>query len=555
MLKKTSLALCVCAGLALLPGATAHAESSYTFYGSGWGHGIGLSQYGAYGLAKKGWDAPKILKHYYSGVQVEERVAPARVFRVGLVQRRRSFRFTAAEGSFRLILASGKVLAKVPQGGTARVTISGGRYVVEKPGGGIAKGGSAGVALRVRRATGAVVRSTEWRHLSGRGRLEVVIASASRGHLVAVVKPEQYLYGLGEVPSSWPSAALGAQAIAARTYAYRKIADGPSQQRAECACGILASTRDQYYIGLDKERAAAGGLWVAAVHATAKRVATYGGSPIFTYYSSSSGGFTENVENVWIGATPKAYLKGVCDPGDWVPANPNRTWSLELTAQQVSNKLKGLTGAIGTVTGFSDYSLGVSGRVKKVRVVGTSGSLVVEGWDLRTALGLKDTRFRVNQNRNVIGKIRTAYDALGCAPGVPAGAATAASGGRYQSFQQGRLYQHDARDQVAWVRGPALDKYLALGETGSPLGLPYQAEETAAGLRVLFDGGEIYAWSAGAFEVHGAVLAKYLEAGGHAGSLGYPTSDVTPVGGAEQSTFEHGTISCSGGTVDTCTVA
>lgn len=131
---------------------------------------------------------------------------------------------------------------------------------------------------------------------------------------------DEYLWGIGEVPSSWPAAALEAQAIAARTYALGKL----SRLRAECDCNIYNSTIDQNFVGYSKESEKIYGIfWKEAVNKTFvddenAMVITLDGKPISAFYSSSTGGFTQNVKDVW-GSTI-SYLQGVPDP-----------WSLDTT--------------------------------------------------------------------------------------------------------------------------------------------------------------------------------------------------------------------------------
>ena len=475
--------------LALLPLAPAGADETFTFYGSGWGHGIGMSQYGAFGLAQDGWSAPEILTHYYRGTRVGSMASPVRKLRIGLLQGRHRVTLTASGGHLTLVLRGDRV-GRIRSGKTKFVEASGGRYMIGRPG---RTGRSRGTLgnLRVKRAPGAVATVAGWGSV-GQGRLELAGASGSSMHLVAVMKPEAYLRGVAEVPSSWPRESLEAQAIAARTYAFRKVKGDPGQRRSGCACGLYGDTRDQYYAGWSKETGPSGERWVSAVAATKGLVVTYGGSLIPTYYSSSSGGFTESVQNVWVGASPAPYLKGVCDPGDWVSANGNRTWSASFSASGLTSKLRSLTGNIGTVTGFGSYDLGVSGRVRTIKVKGSSGSAVVEGWDLRGKLGLKDTRFRVGQDRNVTGKIRRAYDDLMCRPGVATAPAQEISGGKVQEFEEGRMYLNEGHASAVWLRGPVLDAYLAEGGPGSSLGLPRSLDKTSdGGWLGAFDGGTI----------------------------------------------------------------
>ena len=106
--------------------------------------------------------------------------------------------------------------------------------------------------------------------------------------------------------------ALKTQAIAARTYAFTKAA--ASQHRAVCDCALYASSYDQVYAGWDKEGGVDGDRWVSAVDQTDDQVVLNAGQTIQAFYMSSSGGYTENNENVW-GGTPIDYLRGVCDPG------------------------------------------------------------------------------------------------------------------------------------------------------------------------------------------------------------------------------------------------
>ena len=234
--------------------------------------------------------------------------------------------------------------------------------------------------------------------------------------MILVIAPESYLLGLGEVPSSWPMAALRAQAVAARSYALYKVESG--QHRAGCNCGLYDSSLDQVYIGWAKEGGSQGDRWVRAVEQTGGQIVAFSGDVIPAFYTSSDGGHTENNENVW-GGTPLPYLRGVCDPGDYTSANPSAVWKVSYSAGSVTNRLAGYTGNIGTVSGFTDFDRGVSGRIITVRVEGNNGSDVISGAQFRAGLGLKDDRVWVNRNRNVTGRIRATYDAASCAPGLP----------------------------------------------------------------------------------------------------------------------------------------
>lgn len=554
------LVLTLCAGLVLLPG-TAGAGTTFTFHGSGWGHGIGMSQYGALGLAQRGWGPGRIVRHYFRGSRVEQRDPPLARFRIGLLQHRRVVKLTAAEGSFVLRLTNGTVIETVPEGRSRRVVIRNGQYRIRKPGGALVGGhawGNDRVHLKVVRRKGAIVRVAEWGHSLGRGYLRFHIVGSESAHLVAVLGPEVYLFGLGEVPSSWLAAVLAAQAIAARTYAYRVVRNlqaNPTAFQARwaaCRCDLYGSVADQNYVGWDKEAGSFGSRWVAAVRDTRKRVATYGGAPITAYYSSSSGGHTENIENVWVGSAAQPYLKGVCDPAEDETSNPNEFWDpITMSGTQIADALRNSGLGVGSnVRKFTDFVRGVSGRVKSVKVVGSARSRVVEGWDLRRILRLRDTRFSVDVNHNIRGRIRDRYDGLNCAPKRAESPGRLIDGGRFQRFQVGRLYLHAGKDVVTWVRGAILTKYVAKRAHNGFLGLPYNWKtiDSGNGQRAWFDGGQIL-WRTSlteAFEIHGPVLAKYLEVGGFA-VLRYPTSDVmrSTDGNTLTSTFVKGTIVCT----------
>jgi stage II sporulation protein D len=467
------------------------APSSFVFHGSGYGHGIGMSQYGALGLAQQGWGATEIVRHYYSGVKVGVRQPPQETIAVGLLQNARSVRLEGSGGSFDLVLESGEVVEQVPAGQRWTIEITAeSNYRVRRADGSIVGDrtwGGPGNDLIARFGNGRV-KVIEWGHELAHGELRFDIVAGAKAHVVGVMSPEDYILGLAEVPNSWPHEALAAQAIVGRTYAYWRLAGPP---RAGCSCDVFSTTADQNYTGWDKESSSGGNRWVGAVRDTARRVITYGGAYIYAVYSSSSGGHTENIERVWPGAQALPYLRAVCDPGDMVEANPSRFWSVAFQPAQVTSGLRPFTGDIGQVVGFDDFQRGISGRVTYTTVVGTGGTAVVEGWDVRTGLKLKDSRFAVNRNLNISGDIRTTYDRLRCAPGRATTPQKRAKGGSWQAFSAGRLYDNNKRGTVTWLRGDILRTYLDKGGPSSRLRLPYRVKRVKGGQRAWFEGGVI----------------------------------------------------------------
>jgi stage II sporulation protein D len=488
MTKRTALALI--AALAVLLTAGGPARADFDFIGSGYGHGIGMSQYGALGLAKVGWGPARIVKHYFKTTHVGKRPPPNPRIKVGILQYKSSVKLIATGGSFELKLKNGKHVDTVANNQSRTISIHGGQYRVKKPNGdtvGNLWGGTSNHMLALRNGT-ARIRVPAWGHQVRRGKLQFDIVSNTKAHLLGVMPVEQYVFGVSEVPSSWPMRALKAQAIMARTYAYWRLA-GPLH--GGCSCDVFTTTVDQAYTGWTKESSPGGNRWVAAVNQTHRKVLTHSGNYVYTPYSSSSGGHTENIENVWPGASPASWLKGVCDPRDDVPENPNTTWSASLSAATVTSKLKPYTGDIGTVQNFTAYDRGVSGRVTHVKVVGSSGSKVVEGWDIRSALGLKDTRFSVDRNLNITGRVRDKYDKVNCHPGRAMAPKLGIAGGAWQRFLKGRIYVNFSADKEVWIRGPVLDKYRDEGAHHGPLGLPVSYQKLADGTKGVFDHGTI----------------------------------------------------------------
>jgi len=373
--------------------------------------------------------------------------------------------------------------------------------------------------------------------------------------LVLQLPFEEYLLGIGEVPSSWPMEALRAQAVAARSYALYKLRN--TGLRASCGCDVLDGSNDQVYVGWDKEGGTDGQRWVKAVSTTAGQIVSYQGKVALTVYTASDGGHTEDIDVQW--GTPLAsfpYLAGVCDPGEDTAANPWTDWNRTFTLDALTTALRPYTGDIGPIAGFGAIERGVSGRIADAVVHGQAGDGTVTGTELRSALGLPDDRVWINADKNVLGAIRTEYDSLMCRPGIPTTVDATVPGGTRQRFTDGAIYDNTVAAAAVWLRGPIYAEYLDVGGATGRLGLPiadpvdiarHRAGSCPDGCsRVDFDHGRIY-WKAevGAFALWGDVLTSYLDADGARGSLGFPTSRVQHrPNGRTSATFEHGTITC-----------
>jgi SpoIID/LytB domain protein len=542
-------------------GASA-APRKVTIFGRGWGHGIGMSQYGAYGRALEGQRAGAILRHYYKGTRV--RKAPvARRVRVGLLQGQRAIRATSAPrvagGTSSVtwrVYGAGRSLAEGSSGTQWRVVPSptGGmrlyRNGVKVKRRGHTVFGSPRRPLVLEAKGAALMRIVDKGLNYAYGKMYFAsYAPASCGlpfclRLVLRLPMQKYVYGLGEVPSSWPQASLRAQAIAARTYAHRRILND-GQHRDPCDCALYDSAIDQVYAG-DAKRTGSGRYWLdwkEAVDATARRVILYRGRPIQALYSSSSGGYTENNENVW-GGTPVPYLRGVVDRADAVAANPNHRWRLAMTWRTFARRLNVAFGT-GKLKSFRLLKpLGVSGRVTVVksatrggvRIRGSRRVARADGWAIRDALDLRDTWFRVRVTFGVATVLQDAYERLDAAPGQPRGRPYPVSGnggralGRAQRFERGRMTWVSHLDRSVWQRGPVLQHYDALGGEDSILGMPETSVRSGPGFESAAYGNGVIVWSpgTGAHAVVGALARRYLSSGGSRGPLGLPVTDARP---------------------------
>src|SRR3954447_3766364 len=360
-------ALVVTALLALLcaPSA-ASAASKWWIKGAGWGHGIGMSQYGAQGQAEIGRNYQQILEHYYTGTIVS--LSRQRSIRVLLLASRPRAAFSGATK----IGSRGVQPAKT--------------YIATRKGAGLLVKDSRGKKVGLFTDVPTVVASsTGFLTLNGsgtyRGTLELRQGTAGGVTAVNALSLDDYVQGVvpGEMPASWAPEALKAQAVAARTYALTTDAGGTVFDQ-------FNDTRSQVYRGVTAETAATN----AAVRDTANQIVTYQGRAIVTYFFSTSGGKTEDVQNVFYGALAVPYLKSVSDPYDKIA--PRHRWQFgPYSTKRVKAKLGGL--CAGKSRNLRIRQRGSSPRVVRADVVCSRGTRSVSGADIRSAAGLYDTWF------------------------------------------------------------------------------------------------------------------------------------------------------------------
>ncbi|HEY4896944.1 MAG TPA: SpoIID/LytB domain-containing protein [Solirubrobacteraceae bacterium] len=209
------------------------------------------------------------------------------------------------------------------------------------------------------------------------------------GSHVMRVPLERYVRGVvaAEMPSSWPAAALEAQAVASRTYALTSHAGGSRFD-------VYSDTRSQVYAGKAAETAQTN----AAVRATAGQLVDYSGRPVATYFFASSGGQTENIEDAFLGAEAEPWLKAVADPYE---TKATSAWKVTMSFAAVGAHLQGHLK--GTFRGIEVLTRGASPRVVSARVLGSRGTTPIDGPELAGALGLNSTwaYFGVQSRRGI----------------------------------------------------------------------------------------------------------------------------------------------------------
>jgi stage II sporulation protein D len=361
----TRLRLFIAATLLLAltaPAAVAKPKTTFTIRGAGFGHGVGMSQYGAMGYAEHGSSAAQILSHYYSGTALGT-TDPNRRVRIQLVADTTSVSISGARQAGSRKLDPAKTYSVKRRGLTQVDLRSGGkRLATFTP------------PLQVAGNDNTVTLGGQGTY---RGVLEFAPTLLKGISVVNAVALDDYLQGVvpAESPASWPAEALKAQAIAARTYAITTAKSADFDHYAD--------TRSQVYKGVGIETAATN----AAVAATRGQVVTYNGQPVVTYFFSTSGGKTEDVENTTLGNEPKPWLKSVDDAYDGV--SPRHRWTTKLTMKSVARKLGGLVQ--GSFKGIKVTKRGASPRIMTAEVVGSRGSTPTDGATLRAKLGLFDT--------------------------------------------------------------------------------------------------------------------------------------------------------------------
>ncbi len=387
MFKKLASALVVILSLNFLPPAQAeNIPASFAFTGAGYGHGVGMSQIGAKARADAGESATAILKYYYKDVEILPVVDTATI-RVNIGHALKSVTFSTTSVGTSLQIFSGDVqVATVPNKRRFTLNISPDLKSIA---------GYNTSLLTVRWSGGPtpVITVTE-SGTTERFRYGFIQVKVVRGALEVTTSlsvHDEYLLGISEVSSAWPSAMLEAQTIASRSYALSKMGG----IKASCDCHLYAHIADQNFVGFAKEAEPRfGRLWREAVLRTVVDSSTglailHRGKPIQAYFFSSSGGATQTTADAWGGFT--GYTQSVSDSASVdVKLNPRfASWSATSTQQLVAQAF-----GLPNVVALEVISRNSAGAVTWIKGTSSEGvSQVIRGDTFRSRAKLPSPWF------------------------------------------------------------------------------------------------------------------------------------------------------------------
>ena len=360
--------------------------TSFSFTGLGYGHGVGLSQIGGRAKALAGESATSILGYYFPGSSIAS-VDESQIFRINIghlltsaklrtdsiggtvnaylgdlpeTQQAQPVTTHAPRQVFQLQLSGSSILLSSVIGKVVTPIASNKSFTFRWSGTRNLDGAPSLIAFTAGSST------VKYRH----GQIQAkVVKDKVVGNRIEITNTlrlrDEYLYGVSEVPSSWPPAMLDAQAIASRTYALTRGA----KLRAACDCNLYGNISDQTYAGFSKENEARfGALWKAAIDRTAGQVITINGALMTTYFTSSTGGVTETVESAWGTPTPNSI--SVADP--WsadTKLNPRyATW-----AASAEQKVVAAAFLLPDVVKLEILTRNVSGTVGQIQATSSSG--------------------------------------------------------------------------------------------------------------------------------------------------------------------------------------
>jgi stage II sporulation protein D len=411
MYKRISIALTIAFLFSSFPNSAQAIEvpAKFSFSGSGYGHGVGMSQIGARAKALAGESVTAILNYYYTGTTVET-TTDTQILRINIGHLLTSAKIKSDSVGAAFTLYAGDIpetgsttsILTYPSRTSLNVDLSGGQISISTTRGTKTTQIAVGPVFTLRWSgtryqegpptiisvtTNGVVN--RYRH----GQMQFKVAKdkllGKRLEIINSVRlQDEYLWGISEVPSSWPQAALQAQAIASRTYAIAKAV----RIRTACDCHLYASISDQTFAGYSKEgEPKFGEIWKSAVNATAGQIITFAGLPITAYFSSSSGGITETSEHAW--GTATAYTQSVLDTASVdVKLNPRfAIWTREIPQSVIAAAF-----ALSDVALLQVLSINPAGTVAMIQATSSNGkTAVLRGETFRSRSKLPSAWFSI----------------------------------------------------------------------------------------------------------------------------------------------------------------
>ena len=364
---------------------TAHAVDAplvFSFHGSGYGHGVGLSQMGARSMALAGKTSAEILQYFYKDVAIEAK-DDSKILRVNIGHMLSTAKIASATKDSLIQIYQGDIgdqtdAIALASGNTVNFSIIGSTVSPK-----VTAGKATQTLTRNRVFT---IRWSGTRYLAGAdtvvsvthsgltqkyryGQMQIKAVKSAAGYRIELTNSvrlaDEYLWGVSEMPSYWPTASIEAQAIASRTYALSKA----GVYRASCDCDLNGEISDQTFLGYAKElEKKYGAIWKATVTRTQGLTITQGGVPITAYFFSSSGGKTELAVNAW--GSAKTFTQIVDDPGSLdLTLNPRFvSWDREVSQSVVAAAF-----LLPDVVSLEILTINESGTVGQIQATSSTG--------------------------------------------------------------------------------------------------------------------------------------------------------------------------------------
>jgi SpoIID/LytB domain protein len=378
--------------------------NEWIIVGSGWGHGVGLSQYGALGQALDGRSWQDILSHYYPGSSLSDSPVDKQII-VGLSQDKTAVfvRLDKFTDDAQLEMSiDGNPVATIGSGTIIRIESNGNSVVTSGGVDGRAESRGTGKKISFRISAGSGLINTNSGtpetnagsalstpgHRYKYGTLNVVYGGDNDGRAdlytsISMRLADEYVLGIGEMSSSWPKAALVAQVVASRSYGLGKANSG---LRANCGCNIYNNATDQVYVGYSKES----DPWRDAVNSALNgagqpAVLTFGGKAITAYFASSTGGRTMSTLDAWGGNV--SWSQSVDDNWSLNTRNPNSRWGVRMSQGAMAAAL-GLSN-VQSIDVVERYSSGAARTL--VAKDSNGGSVTLSGRTFQARMKLKST--------------------------------------------------------------------------------------------------------------------------------------------------------------------